>query len=59
MNKTHHEDGCYWANVQVGDLTYSIGPFKSRSAAYRKAVKEDQKHRVARENGYIYNVKAM
>ncbi len=56
--KTYEEDGVYYPVIQLpnGHTYYGKG-CKSRSTAYRNAVREMRKHELARRNNMIYNVK--
>ena len=61
MNKptyTYYESGHYYAVITLPNgHTYYSGAFKSRSAAYRYAKRENEKHQRAAKCGMIYNVR--
>ena len=58
--KTHYESGKYYAVICLPNChEYYSGPFTSRSAAYRKSVKETALHKQAASCGMIYNTRAM
>jgi len=58
--KTHYEDGKYYAViVLINGHEYYLGPFKTRSSAYRKSVKENASHRWGEKIGMQYNTRGM
>lgn len=56
--KTYYEDGAYYGVVHLPNgHTYYIGPYKSRSTAYRHGIKETKKHQFAQRNHMVYNTR--
>jgi len=60
MRVTHYEDGRFYAVITLpSGHDYYSGPFNSRSAARRFALKENQRHRFAASCGMIYNTRGV
>lgn len=57
QNKTYSESNKYYAVVWINGQSYYKGPYNTRSAARRIAIREQAKVNQARNMGFIYNPK--